>query len=192
MANKWTDDRAGGAAVPPAAIAKMALLTAIAVVFSFIPGFPMLAVVNFIRYEFSDLPILVCAFAFGPFPGLAVAAVSVLLSFILGAESGGHWGALMHFIAIGAFAAVAGVVYSLNKTLRGAVIGLLAGTAVMTLVMIPANLLITPIYTHAPVSVIKSLLLPGIIPVNAIKGAISAVLTFILYKRVSRFLHGYT
>jgi riboflavin transporter FmnP len=173
-----------------AQLTKMALLIAIAVVFSFIPGFPMLPIVGFIRYEFSDLPILIGAFAFGALPGVLIAALSVLISFIIGAESGLHWGAIMHFIAIGSYALSAGVIYGFTKTMRGAMIGMLVGIVVMTLVMIPANLLITPIYTGAPVEVVKTLMLPGIIPVNAIKGAITAVLTFILYKRVSGFLRG--
>jgi riboflavin transporter FmnP len=170
-------------------VTKMALITAIAVVFSYIPGFPMLPAVEFIRYEFSDLPILIGVFAFGTLPGAAIAAVSIFISFILGAEGGGAWGALMHFIAIGAYAVTAGLVYRLGRSRRGAVAAMLAGVAAMTAVMIPANLIITPIYTGAPVEAVKGLLLPGIIPVNAIKGLITAALTFILYKRVSGFLH---
>ncbi|MDR0839314.1 MAG: ECF transporter S component [Oscillospiraceae bacterium] len=170
-------------------IVKMALLTAVAVVFSFIPGFPIIPVVSFIRYEFSDLPILIGVFAFGTLPGVSIAAISVLISFLLGAEGGGPYGALMHFIAIGVFVLAAGPIYSIKKTRPGAIISMLVGAAAMTLVMIPANLLITPLYTGAPVAAVKSLLLPGIIPVNAIKGLITAALTFVLYKRVSGFLH---
>ncbi|MDR3210262.1 MAG: ECF transporter S component [Oscillospiraceae bacterium] len=168
----------------------MALITAIAVAFSFIPGFPMIPAVSFIRYEFSDLPILIGVFAFGTLPGVEIAAVSVLISFLLGAEGGGPWGALMHFIAIGVYALAAGLIYERSKTLKTSIIALAAGIAAMTLVMIPTNLIITPIYTGAPVAAVRALLLPGIIPVNAIKGVITAVLTFILYKRISGFLHG--
>jgi riboflavin transporter FmnP len=55
--------------------------------------------------------------------------------------------------------------------------------------MIPANLVITPIYTGAPVEAVKALLIPGIIPVNAVKGLITAILAFVIYKRVSGYLH---
>jgi riboflavin transporter FmnP len=175
--------------LPVPILTKMALLTAIAVVFSFIPGFPMIPVVSFIRYEFSDLPILIGVFAFGTLPGMVVAAASVFISYLVGAEGGGPWGALMHFIAIGAYTLTAGLVYHFNKTRLGAIVGMLAGTATMTAVMIPANLIITPIYTGLPVETVKSFLLPGIIPVNAVKGLITAALTFLLYKRVSEFLH---
>jgi riboflavin transporter FmnP len=175
--------------LPVPILTKMAFLTAIAVVFSFIPGFPIIPVVSFIRYEFSDLPILIGVFAFGTLPGTVVAALSVFISYLVGAEGGGPWGALMHFIAIGTYALTAGLIYQFNKTRLGAIIGMAAGTIAMTLVMIPANLMITPIYTGAPVEAVKSLLLPGIIPVNAVKGLITAVLTIVIYKRVSGYLH---
>jgi riboflavin transporter FmnP len=170
-------------------LSKMALLVAVAVVFSFVPGFPMIPIVEFVRYEFSDLPILVCSLAFGAVPGVLASALSVLLSFLLGAEGGGPYGALMHFIAIGGYALAAGLVYSRKKTRAGAIIGMATGTILMTLLMIPANLIITPLYTGAPLSAVKALLIPGLIPVNIVKGVITAVLTFILYKRVSGFLH---
>ncbi|MDR1206576.1 MAG: ECF transporter S component [Peptococcaceae bacterium] len=174
---------------PVPLLTKMALLTATAVVFSFIPGFPIIPAVGFIRYEFADLPVLIGVFAFGTLPGAGVAAASVFISYLVGAEGGGPWGALMHLIAIGTYALTAGAIYHFNKTRRGAIIGMIAGTAAMTLVMIPANLVITPIYTRAPVEAVKSLLLPGIIPVNAAKGLITAALTFVIYKRVSGYLH---
>jgi riboflavin transporter FmnP len=135
------------------------------------------------------LPILIAVFAFGTLPGVTVAAASVFISYLVGAEGGGPWGALMHFIAIGVYALTAGVIYQFTKTRRAAIVAMLAGTATMTLVMIPANLAITPIYTGAPVEAVKSLLLPGIIPVNAVKGIITALLTFVIYKRVSGYLH---
>jgi len=169
-------------------LTKLALFTALAVVFNFIPGFSMLPVVSFIHYEFSDIPLLIAAFMFGALPGIGAAFVSILISFLLGAEGGGPYGALMHFIAIGFYILAAGIVYARRRTMGGALIGMLIGIAAMTLVMIPANLLITPLYTNASVSAVKALLLPGIIPVNLIKGAITAAITFIAYKRVKKLL----
>ncbi|MDR2502519.1 MAG: ECF transporter S component [Oscillospiraceae bacterium] len=171
------------------ALTMMALTTAIAVALSFVPGFSMLPSVSFIKYEFSDLPILIGVFAFGALPGVSIAAVSVLLSFLLGAEGGGPWGALMHFIAIGVYALCAGLIYGKKKSLKRAVFGMAVGILAMTAAMIPANLVITPIYTGAPLAVIRPML-PAIAAVNLIKGVITAVLTFIIYKRISGFLHG--
>ncbi len=171
-------------------IAVIGVMTGIAVALSFIPGFPIIPVVPFIRYEYSDIPIIIAALALGAPKGLLVAFLSVGLSLLFGAEGGGPWGALQHFIAIGVNAFAVALIYRFNRTRKGALIGLAVGVAARTLVMIPSNLLITPLYTGAPVEAVKELLLPGIIPVNFIKSLISAVVTFFLYKRVSKFLRG--
>jgi riboflavin transporter FmnP len=107
----------------------------------------------------------------------------------LGGAESGVYGMLMHFIAIGAYIIVAGLIYRKNKTKKAAIMGMLFGIIAMTAVMIPANLFITPAFMGVPAQVVKGLLLPAIIPVNLIKGLITAVLTFIIYKRVSPFLH---
>jgi riboflavin transporter FmnP len=170
-------------------ITTVGVVVAIAVLLSYIPGFPIIPVVSFIRYEYSDLPLLIAALALGAPTGLLAAFLSVGIGFLLGVEGGAHWGALLHFIAIGTNVAAAGLIYRFHRTKKGAIIGLLVGVALMTLAMIPSNLLITPLYTGTSVEVVKGLLLPGIIPVNLLKGLISAVLTFIIYKRVSKFIH---
>ena len=170
-------------------LTKMAMMAAIALVFSFIPNMPIMPGVDFIRYEFSDLPILISTFAFGTPAGLAIAAISILLNFLIGGAESGPYGMIMHFIAIGANCIAAGIIYQSKKTMKRALIGMLVGIVVMTAVMIPANLFITPLFMGAPRSAVISLLLPAIIPVNLLKGLLSAVLSFIIYKRVSDFLH---
>ncbi|MDR1689718.1 MAG: ECF transporter S component [Clostridiales bacterium] len=166
----------------------VALMTALAVILSFIPGFPIIPAVSFIKYEYSDIPIIIAALALGAPKGVLVALLSVGVSLLLGQEGGGPWGALQHFIAIGANAFAAGLIYRFRKTKKGAVLALSSGIILRTLLMIPANILIIPLYTPASAEMVKGLLLPGVIPVNFLKGLISAVVTFLVYKRVSRYL----
>jgi riboflavin transporter FmnP len=73
-----------------------------------------------------------------------------------------------------------------NKS--GAVIALAAGTLAMTLVMIPTNLIIQPRFYGVPVETVKSLLIPAVIPFNLIKAGANSLLTFIVYKSISRFV----
>jgi len=89
-------------------IVKIAMMAAIALAFSFIPSIPVMPGVDFIRYEFSDLPILIATFAYGTPAGLVVAAVSIILNFFLGGAESGPYGMIMHFIAIGAYCVAAG------------------------------------------------------------------------------------
>ena len=58
----------------------------------------------------------------------------------------------------------------------------------MTLVMIGANMVITPLFMGVPREVVWDLM-PFIAGFNAIKAGINAAVTFILYKRISGFLH---
>jgi riboflavin transporter FmnP len=61
---------------------------------------------------------------------------------------------------------------------------MILGTLAMTLIMIPANLIITPFYLGVERGIVIKMLIPAIIPFNLLKGIISGVLTFILYKRL--------
>jgi riboflavin transporter FmnP len=171
-----------------ARLAKMGMMLAIAVACSFV-HFPILPGVPYIQYELSDLPLLIGCLAFGVGPGLVLAASCVVLDALVVGAGGGPYGMIMQFIAIGTFLLVSGLIYHRGKGRKAAIIGLILGVIVMTAAMIPANLLVTPAFTGAPVAAIKALILPAIVPVNLIKGAISATAAFFLYKKISPFLH---
>ena len=177
-------------------LAKMGVMLAVSVLISFIPTPPILPAVPFIRYEFSDIPLLIGTFAFGVPSGVLLAFLSIALNALLGGAESALYGALMHMIAIGVYIIVAGFIYRSKKNKKRAIIGLCAGTLAMTIVMIPANLLVTPIFMkafmgspQAVVDMIVPLLWKAIVPVNLIKGFVSALLVFLLYKRISPFLH---
>jgi riboflavin transporter FmnP len=171
-----------------AKLAKMGMMLAIAVVCSFV-HFPVLPGVEFIQYELSDLPLLIAGLAFGTVPGIVLVACLVLLDSMIAGAGGGPYGMIMQFIAIGTFVIIASLIYHKGKTRKAAVVGLICGVLVMTAVMIPANLTVTPAFMGVPADAVKAMLLPMIIPVNLIKGAISAVVTFFVYKKISPFLH---
>jgi riboflavin transporter FmnP len=171
-----------------AKLVKMSLLVAVAVICSLI-HFPILPAAPFLEFEVSDIPILVSGFAFGPLPGLVVAAVSILLHDILIGMSSGPYGMLMHFIAIGTFVLVAGFIYKKMHSLKGAVVALAVGSVALVVVMIGANILITPFFLKMPVEAVYAMLPTAIIPFNVLKAVIVSIVTFVLYKRVSPFLH---
>jgi len=168
-------------------LAKMGLLAAIAVVCSLV-HFPILPTAAFLEFELHDIPVVIGAFAFGPLPGLAIAAVSVLLDVALGIADTPPYGPLMHIISDGTIILVAGAIYAQNKTLRRAILSLIVGGLAMVAVMIPANLLITPIFQGAPVEAVIALLPTAIIPFNLLKALIVGVVVLALYKRISPFL----
>lgn len=170
-------------------LAKLGVLAGISVVLVSLIHFPVVAAAPFLEYDPADIPILMGTFALGPAAGLLLTiVVSTIQGLTVSAASGGY-GILMHIIATGTYVIVAGNIYRKHKTRKMAAIALVAGSIAMVLIMIPANLLITPIFMTVSRDVVKSLLLPGIIPFNAFKAGLNSVVTFLLYKRISGYLH---
>ncbi len=168
-------------------LAVMAMLTALSIVLVYALHFPLIPAAAFLEYDPADIPILIGAMAYGPVAGVIL---TVVVSVIQGTliSTTGPWGILMHIIATGVLCIVAGGIYKLRRTRTGAVVGLVCGTLAMGLVMVPANHFITPIWMGAPVAVVDALILPGILPFNLLKAGINSLVTFLLYKPISRYV----
>ena len=168
----------------------LAMFTAIAVVLITFVHFPLFPAAPFLQYDPADVPILIGAFAFGPVAGLTVTVLaSVIQAFLISGV--GPYGFLRHAIATGTLALVSSLIYRRRHTQAGAVLALVCGTLAMGLVMVVANHYITPFYTGMPTEAVDELLLPFILPFNLLKAGINSVVTFLLYKVVSRYLvHG--
>ena len=168
----------------------IAMLTAISAVLITLIHFPLFPTAAFLQYDPADVAILIGAFAYGPVAGVIITVLaSFIQAFFLGGD--GVYGFLMHVIASSVLAMTAGSIYRLRHTRSGAALGLVAGTLMMGLVMMVANHFITPMFMGAPVEVVDSMLLPVILPFNLLKAGINSVITFLVYKTVSRhFIHG--
>lgn len=105
----------------------------------FIPGF--------VKFDLSDLPALIAAFAVGPFSGVCVCLIKNLVNVAI-TYSGGV-GELANFLIGCGLVIPAGLIYKIKKTRGTAIAGALTGSAVMALVSIPVNYFISyPFYTH--------------------------------------------
>ena len=168
----------------------LAMLTALSAVLITLVHFPLFPAAAFLQYDPADVAILIGAFAFGPLAGLAVTVIaSAIQAFLLGGD--GVYGFLMHVIASGTLALVAGSIYRLRHTRLGGLTALIAGTVAMGLVMMVANHFITPYYMGVPTEVVDAMLVTVILPFNLLKAGINSVITFLVYKTVSRTLiHG--
>lgn len=168
-------------------ITNVGVLTALSLILMVLVKFPLIPTAPFLLYEPGDIPILMISFIYGPLPALISTFISsVLMAVITG--QGGPYGALMHFIATGAFVGVAGFVYQKKHDKKGAVYALISGSLTMTLIMIPANLIITPLYLGVNYNIVAKMLLPAIIPFNLLKTIINSIFTFLIYKKLVKFL----
>lgn len=184
-------------------IAGCGMLTAVAIVLQYLE-FPIPFIPSFIKLDFSDLPELLGAFAYGPLAGVAIALVKNVIH--LAVSQSGYVGELSNFILGAVFALVAGLIYKKNKTMKMALLGGVIGAICMAAVSFPSNLFIVyPFYYNfmpkeivlqayqAIIPSMKSIeqsLLIFNVPFTFIKGLLCVIISMFIYKPLSPVLKG--
>ncbi|MCR5053852.1 MAG: ECF transporter S component [Lachnospiraceae bacterium] len=177
-------------------------LSAILMLFEF--PFPLAP--TFIKFDFSELPVILGGFLFGPVAGCIVALIKILLNFVLNGTSTAGVGEVANLVGSICFILPASIIYFKNKTRKRAAIGLVAGTVSTSVVMSLMNaFLLCPLYiklfgmteevligmgsaTNPFVHDMLTLVLCSIFPFNIVKYGIVSVITFLIYKRISKFV----
>ena len=83
----------------------------------------------------------------------------------------------------------AALIYRRNKTRKGAVIGIIVGAIAALAVAIVGNMIVTPFYAHMTTAQVVALIVPALLPFNALKFTIHGVVTFLIYKPISNLLN---
>lgn len=138
----------------------------------------------FLEYDPADIPIFIVSFIFGPWWGIALTVVVSLLQGLTVSAGSGIYGILMHVFATSAFVIVSGLVYKHNKSFVGSVMALALGCLAQALIMIPLNLIFTPLFLGQPVNAVIDMILPVILPFNLMKAGINAIVTGLLFKHL--------
>lgn len=162
-----------------------AFLAALSIVLAYIIRFPIFPAVAFLEYEPADVPIFIAAFLFGPWWGIGITIVVSAIQAMTVSASSGVIGFAMHVFATGAFVLVAGFMTRKNKSTRRMVEAFCAGTLTMVALMIPLNLIFTPMY-GVPLQTVKDLMLPFIVPFNLIKAGANAAISCALCAQLRR------
>ena len=179
------------------------MLAAVACVLQYLE-FPIPLMPPFIKFDFSDLPALIGAFAYGPVTGILIELIKNLIHCAVSQSA--TVGELSNFILGASFALTAGLIYKHKKSKKNALIGGLAGAWVMGLVSVPSNYFVVyPFYYNfmpeetvlaayqailpGMKSIIQSLLVFNL-PFTIVKGLICVVITMFIYKPLSRILKG--
>ncbi|MHC5218053.1 ECF transporter S component [Enterococcus sp. LJL128] len=176
----------------------VAVLAALGAALQFF-GFPLLPAVPFLKVDFSDIPVMVGMFLYGPFAGLVTALIRSILHLVLTGPSPQNMvGDLASFLATTLFTLP--MYYFFNKgshKLRNKISGLTTGILAMTAFMSVANyFVITPLYLSlygvtAQAFLGRSLssyIAVGIIPFNLLKGIIISVVFMIFYVKILPWL----
>ncbi len=180
-----------------------ALFAAIAAVLMYFE-FPIPFMPPFLKVDLSGAAILIGAFIFGIGPAITMTLIKDLIH-LTQTQTGGT-GELQDFILLSLFVVVAVTIYKRHRTRKGAVLGCLAGTAVMSVAGMATNyLFIIPFYStvmmmpldaifsacaavNPNISGMSTYLLVGVLPFNLIKGGIITLITMAVYKKLSVFI----
>lgn len=158
----------------------LAMLAAVAYLLSFFKT-PLIPAAPFLSYEPMDVVITIGGFLLGPMAAFIISLVASAIEALTIGDTG-IIGFLMNFLSSAAFACTAAYVYKKNRSVFGAVLGLLLGSVAMITVMLLWNWLVTPLYMGVSRSVVVSMLVPVFLPFNALKAGFNSALILLLYK----------
>ena len=168
-------------------VKKLVLLAMLAAVAYIIVALVRIPVVLFLKYEPKDVVITIGGFLLGPMASFIISAVVSLIEMVTVSETG-PIGCLMNLLSTCSFACTAAFIYKKQHSLKGAVIGLVAGSLFMTGIMLLWNWLITPLYMGVERSAVEAMLLPAFLPFNLLKAGLNTALTLCLYKPLATAL----
>lgn len=153
----------------------------------------------FYKLDASELPVLLCGFAFGPVAGVLTEFIKIIIKLMFKPTSTAFVGELANFCVGCSMILPATIIYHIRRKKATAIAGCVAGTLVMTVfgtlfnavyllptfaVMygMPLDALIgmgTAI--NANVTDVFSFVAICVAPLNILKGSVVSVLTFVLY-----------
>lgn len=191
-------------------LAKIAILTALSFVLYFFAKFNVPVIFPaFLELQFSELPALLAGFSMGPVSGCLVIILKCLIKMPF--SSTNMVGELTDIVIGIAFVLPSSIIYSLKKDKKHAIIGLLTSIFLVEIMAVILNRFVSiPFYTQlyfngnfgVLVKMLSTLypkinadnfytyyLLLGVVPFNLLRSLIVAILTFLLYKRLSKVLH---
>ena len=190
-------------------IAMVGVFSAIAAVLMLFE-FPVFWAPGVYKLDFSELPILIGAFAFGPVAGVLMEFIKIVLNLLMDGTGTAFIGELANFAVGCSFILPASVIYRFGKTKKSAIIACVVGTAVITLFGTAFNAIyLLPAFDKAGMMPIGKIVELGmsmnplvsegniwsfvaacVAPLNFVKGVSVSLLTMLVYKRLSPIVHG--
>ena len=185
-------------------IAMVGMFSAIAMILMLFE-FPLPFAPGFYELDFSELPILVGTFAFGPTAGVLMEFVKILLKLFIKGTSTAFVGDLANFVVGCSFILPASLVYAFRKNKKSAIAACITGTLVMTVFGTAFNAVyLLPTFAemfHMPMdellamgAAVNPLMTEGsllsfvavcVAPMNLIKGVSVSLVTMLIYKPLS-------
>lgn len=183
-------------------LVKVAILASISYLLMFVQ-MPIPIAPPFMKVDLADVPALIGGFAMGPWYGVLIQLIKNVLN--LSKTMTGGVGELSNFVVGSTFVLVSSLIYRNKKTRKNSVLALVLGIVAMSAVATLSNAFVVfPIYGEVMNLELEAFaaMIPGnnlvsnyftmmvfaVAPFNLIKGAVEAIITQLLYKRISPIL----
>ena len=186
-------------------IVVISMLSAIATILMYI-DFPIAVAPSFMKVDFSELPIMIGGFLYGPITGVIIAVVKILLKIVVKGSNTMFVGEAANLIGSISFVLPASIYYNKHKTKKIAVHSMAVGTIVSSVVctisnylfLFPAYIKIYGMSEESIVNICKAInpyidsmmkvMLLSVLPFNILKYFFVSILTYMLYKNISKFI----
>ena len=167
-------------------LALMGIFTAIGAAFSFIPIplWPPAGAFG-ITYDPAAVPAAIGTLSMGTGPGATIGILSILIHWML---TGDTVGIIINIISIVSFVVPLGLIYRRRKTNARLIVGLLVGSCLSTLIMVPTNLIVWPYFFGMPFEDVVPYMVPMILPFNILKSLLNSILVFGLYQSLHKLI----
>ncbi|MCQ2483216.1 MAG: ECF transporter S component [Clostridia bacterium] len=185
-------------------IATTAVMSALATILMFLE-IPLFFMPAFLKFDFSEIPIMIVAFSVGPWYGVIAELIKNLLHLTVTQSAG--IGELSNFVIGAVYVLSAGYIYKTHKTRKGAAWSMVFATLIIAAVAAPFNYFtMLPLYakvygmnTEAIIAMCREVnklintkldvILWVFVPFNLFKGAVASIITFVIYKPISKFIN---
>lgn len=177
-----THSTTAGGAWSTRRIATTALFCALAFVLTFVE-IPIFPPAPWLMYDPSGIVAFVAALAFGPSTG----AIVVILPWVLKTLfTFNVWGHVMAIVAGVALCVPAALIARRMGGARGLAVGMVAGAAIALAACTVGNIVVTPLYTAVSTADVIAMIVPILLPFNALKIVINCVVTALIQKPVTQ------
>lgn len=185
-------------------VTRTGMLIGIAIILQYLEiSLPMMP--SFIKLDFSDLPSLIGALAYGPFTGILIALIKNIVH--MAVSQSGFVGELSNFLLSATFAAVAGYIYQKNPSKKNVLKASAIGALAMAIISWPINYwIIYPMYYNIlgfpEVAILKmyQIILPSVksigqallifnAPFTLVKGILNGLILVLIYNRIEFIFH---
>ena len=168
--------------------------------------FPVPFAPPFYKLEFSEIPVLITAFAFGPVAGVMVEFCKIVLNVLMDSTTTAFVGELANFMVGCSFILPASVLYLHKKNRKSAIVACVVGTLCLTvfgtsfnaIYLLPkfAQLYGMPLEAiiamgtavNPAINSLTTLVIFAVAPLNIIKGVSVSLITMLVYKKLSHFM----